>query len=287
MIRYYAYYSVGGYKDFCLGDDLSKHKYTYYLPLLPAYRKRAEQNPEYLGKVAQLEKLPPFGLLSNDDPKGFPKQGEAMIAHSGYELIYRHIEDDTVAICCRNIASLDKDDVGRPIPFVFCLVCDSREEWPRMDSFALYCAEHLVEAKKRFADMLHLDSETSGLRFSIADFNDWILKMPSVSFSLMETGKVFVRRPFETDISETIRLQELQGLEVNDFPASAIVVEVPRTLTEDEHRRLLEKAVQEARDEMTNEMEQYKRKHFFVSIAIGFVFGFILALLFGTCGHNK
>lgn len=286
MIRYFAYYSVGGYKDFFLGDNLSKHEYTYYLPLLPAYRKRAEQNPEYSKKVAELEKLPQIGLLSNDDSKGFPKQGEAMIAHSGYELIYRHIEDDTVAICCRDIASLDKDDVGRPIPFVFCLICDNREEWSQMDNIALYWAEHLAEAKKILANMLHLDSETSGLRFSIDDFNKWILGLPHHSVPLMDAQKAFVLRPLDADLRETIRLQELQKLNVSDFPSSSINDDVHLTLSENEHRRLLEKAVEKARDEITNEMEQQKRKHFLVSMTIGFVLGFLLALLFSTCGHK-
>lgn len=287
MIRYYAYYSVGGYKDFFLGDNLTKHEYTYYLPLLPAYRKRAEQNPEYAKKVAQLEKLPQIGLLSNDDSKGFPKQGEAMITHSGYELIYRHVEEDTVAICCRDIASLDKDDVGRPIPFVFCLICDKKEEWSQMDNIALYWAEHIVEVKKILANMLHLDSETIGLRFSLSDFNKWILELPHHSVPLMDAQKAFVLYPSGIDLHETIRMQELQKLDASDFPSSSSNDDENLTLSENEHRRLLKKAVKEARDEITNEMEQQKRKQFLVSMTIGFVLGFLLALLFSTCGHNK
>ena len=31
MLRYYSYYSVGGYKDFFLGDSDNKAENTYYI----------------------------------------------------------------------------------------------------------------------------------------------------------------------------------------------------------------------------------------------------------------
>lgn len=290
MIRYYTYYSVGGYKDFFLGDNLSNHEYVYYMPLIPAYRKRAENNPEYAEKVARLEKLPQMELLTREDTKRFPKHGEAMISHGGYDLIYRHIEGEIVALSCRDIDSLDNDDIGRPIPFVFCLVCDSREEWKQMDSLAIYWAEHLAEVKKKLAGMLHLDSDTSGLRFSMADFNKWIEELKTChSVSLMEVRKAYVLRPSTIDLQDTIRLQGLDNLDVLDFPSATIniIKDVHHTLTEDEHKKLLAMAVQDARNEITAQLKQQKRKLMFVSVAIGFVLGFILALLFSTCGHNK
>ena len=42
MLRYYSYYSVGGYKDFILGTSEDKQEATYYLPLLSVLEKRAK-----------------------------------------------------------------------------------------------------------------------------------------------------------------------------------------------------------------------------------------------------
>ena len=35
MLRYYSYYSVGGYKDFYLGSNADQFDASYYLSLLP------------------------------------------------------------------------------------------------------------------------------------------------------------------------------------------------------------------------------------------------------------
>lgn len=39
MLRYYSYYSVGGYKDFYLGSNADQFEASYYLSLLPVWEK--------------------------------------------------------------------------------------------------------------------------------------------------------------------------------------------------------------------------------------------------------
>ena len=46
MLRYYSYYSVGGYKDFILGTSEDKQEATYYLPLLPVLEERAKTDED-------------------------------------------------------------------------------------------------------------------------------------------------------------------------------------------------------------------------------------------------
>ena len=46
MLRYYSYYSVGGYKDFILGTSEDKQEATFYLPLLPVLEERAKTDED-------------------------------------------------------------------------------------------------------------------------------------------------------------------------------------------------------------------------------------------------
>lgn len=41
MLRYYSYYSVGGYKDFYLGSNADQFEASYYLSLLPVWGKKS------------------------------------------------------------------------------------------------------------------------------------------------------------------------------------------------------------------------------------------------------
>ena len=58
MLRYYSYYSVGGYKDFILGTNQSGVEATYYLPLLPALEERAKDDAEVSKTLQSLKRLP-------------------------------------------------------------------------------------------------------------------------------------------------------------------------------------------------------------------------------------
>ena len=51
MLRYYSYYSVGGYKDFYLGSNADQFDASYYLSLLPVWEKRAQEKED-----AELQK---------------------------------------------------------------------------------------------------------------------------------------------------------------------------------------------------------------------------------------
>lgn len=56
MLRYYSYYSVGGYKDFILGTSEEKQEATYYLPLLPVLEERAKTD-EDAAKLFDQQKI--------------------------------------------------------------------------------------------------------------------------------------------------------------------------------------------------------------------------------------
>lgn len=46
MIRYYAYYNHGGYKDFYLGNQEENVKSKFFLPLLAVHEQSLEENSD-------------------------------------------------------------------------------------------------------------------------------------------------------------------------------------------------------------------------------------------------
>ena len=136
MLRYYSYYSVGGYKDFILGTNEEKQEATYYLPLLPVLEERAKTDANAAKQVQQLKELPQIHQLSADETYSLPKSARKLFSHAGYKLIYRHLEGDYYALALRNISGKAKDEHGRVIPFMFVILGDSKNDLNALDVLA-------------------------------------------------------------------------------------------------------------------------------------------------------
>ena len=76
MLRYYSYYSVGGYKDFYLGSNADQFDASYYLSLLPVWEKRAQEkeDAELQKKVDELKKLPSIKEWTKNRVMECPRQ---------------------------------------------------------------------------------------------------------------------------------------------------------------------------------------------------------------------
>ena len=181
MIRFYAYYSVAGYKEFYLGNNKATEEYTYFLPLLPVYKKKLENsvnaNSELQKEVERLESLPLIKEITKDEDYWLPKEADPLFSHDGYSLIYKHLVDKKQVLAIRDIPSKDLDGIGREIPFTFCLVCDEIDDWEFMDRIATFFALHLesvFQRENQLASFLHMDSESNGLRFSQRALIQWL-----------------------------------------------------------------------------------------------------------------
>ena len=71
MLKYYSYYSIGGYKDLYLGTSEMMEPFTYYLPLLAIQKKNAESEADsnLLAKISELDKLPNTTIKVSYDTK--------------------------------------------------------------------------------------------------------------------------------------------------------------------------------------------------------------------------
>ena len=179
MLRYYSYYSVGGYKDFFLGSNADLFEASYYLPLLPVWEKRAQEKADLAlqKKVDELKKQPSIKVMDEKQSFGMPKAGNALFSHGGYKLIYRHLEGDIFALAVRDIPSSSKDESGREIPFLFIITSDNPEDTHKLNMLAAYAATNMTTFSNVISSMLGYDVEKNGLRFDIAALNIWIDKV--------------------------------------------------------------------------------------------------------------
>lgn len=179
MLRYYSYYSVGGYKDFILGTSESKQEATFYLPLLSVLKERAKKDAEASKLFEQLNDLPKIQQLSASETYGLPVSARTLFSHAGYKLIYKYLEAGSYALALRNITDNAKDEHGRVIPFMFVIVGDTKDDAKTLDILATYFACNIKSVEKIFSELLYMDIEANGLKFELAKFNVWINEVVS------------------------------------------------------------------------------------------------------------
>lgn len=174
MLRYYSYYSVGGYKDFILGTNQSDVEATYYLPLLPILEERANDDIEVSKTLRYLKSLPEIKQLSAVETYDLPISARTLFSHAGYKLIYRHLEGAYYALALRDISNKNNDEHGRAIPFMFVITGDTAEDIKSLDILATYFATHIKGVEAVISKYLYMDIDKNGLKFEVAKFNYWI-----------------------------------------------------------------------------------------------------------------
>ena len=192
MLKYYSYYSVGGYKDFMLGDSECKEDATFYFPLLSVLEERSQKDKEVGKQVAELKALPAIRQLSAENTYGLPSSANVMFSHAGYKLIYKHLEGDMYALALRDISQDSKDETGRSIPFLFVITGDSNADIRTLDILATYFAGNIKLVEQLLSQLLHMDMDKNGLRFELAKFNKWIKDIVKSYPSTIESSSMVI-----------------------------------------------------------------------------------------------
>lgn len=174
MLRYYTYYSIGGYKDLYLGSSEDKLESTYYLPLLSVLKENSATDETARNEYYRLSSLPAIHQLSDKENFNLPTSASPIFSHAGYKIIYRHIEGDVHALALRDITSGAKDEMGRKIPFLIVFTADTIEDVLKLNVITAYIASNLHQAEQSIASFLGYDIDKNGLRFKLAEFNAWI-----------------------------------------------------------------------------------------------------------------
>lgn len=166
MIKFYAYYSFGGYKDLYLGNNEDSVVSRYYLPLLPVY----ENNESMAEKVKGWRELPPIINLAESTTDNYPQGARVMMSHAGYKIQLRRIDGKSV-FAIRDVEGT-KDAYGRSCPFVMMLVADTANEYILLRKTASYFYENMKDVEAFISTLFIYDYSVNGLRFDLHKFND-------------------------------------------------------------------------------------------------------------------
>ena len=236
MLRYYSYYSVGGYKDFYLGNSSLSQEFMYYLPLLSIQEKKAMEAKDEtkLSFVNKAKALPKINIVTINNDFGFPNRAISLVSHGGYDIIFSHMGGQNYALILRDIDSNSEDESGRKIPFLFMIVSDTEEDSLKLANISCYWANHKKSVSMKIASLLEYDKKYNGLRFALSEFNTWIHTISTASNQLeLVNGKCKVSpRQGEvslliahTSITKDFISKELQlgKMIVNLIPSSKVV----------------------------------------------------------------
>ena len=173
MIKYFAYYSVGGYKDMYLGNSEMKEEYTYYSPFYSQWKSntlpekfvdRMKEQLEYLDKLTHIK------ILTAID-EDLPKDASKFVSHSGFKLACCTLNNGATTIALKDLNGNTKDENNRSIPFMLQLLSDDVKT---QIALAEYIRTHLEREEDFFANLFEYNVKYNCLQFNIAKLNAWI-----------------------------------------------------------------------------------------------------------------
>lgn len=169
MIRYYAYYSCGGYKDLYLGNSSLQIEYTYFLPLLATWQKGAK--PEHIEKLRQIEGLQKIEVISKDNSFDFPSQAKHLFSHGGYRVIYLTLSNGDTCLCVRDITNGAKDEEDRDIPFNILITASGEDDIKILDDFCLDSLKRQNGFYELMSPLFSYDPIINGIKFHLGELN--------------------------------------------------------------------------------------------------------------------
>lgn len=214
MIRIYAYYSCGGYKDMYLGTDDETTGESYYLPLLPIWKKN--------NKTEQIEKthnLLQVKLITKEEAYGFPPECRVMFSHGGYKAMHRTLTSGAVCFCIRDIFNGAKDEENRDIPFHFLLIAEGRESIKKLDEFALSYIGNWNLIETQLGRCISYDPYINGIKFNLDSIKESIYNSPASSIPIAHTrGKIIsIKVSSRAHAGKALQEQNITADAVNAF----------------------------------------------------------------------
>lgn len=176
MIRYYAYYNHGGYKDFYLGHQKENVKTKFFLPLLVVHEQSLEDNPDNKELRKQVERqmeLPKLVVLSDTTIEyNYPKEARVLMSHGGYKMLYKRLNHKYYALAIRDIAG-PKDIYGRQSPFNIMFIGE-QEDLMYLDKLAEYIRNNYISFLEFISNLFVNDLKENGLRCDIESLTSFL-----------------------------------------------------------------------------------------------------------------
>lgn len=165
MIRLYAYYSCGGYKDMYLGSSDTAASPSYFLPLLPVMKKRGRTDE--VEKIKYQESLQHVCIVTSSESYGFPADAANMFSHGAYKTVYRTLQDGSSCLSMHDIPSNETDEEGRDIPFTLMFVADGEEDSAKLDCMAAALLKDTAAWQQLFTSLFAYDPTVNGIKFDL------------------------------------------------------------------------------------------------------------------------
>jgi len=171
MVKFYAYYSFGGYKEFYLGNSEDEDTYSWYFPMLPIWEARLKDKEDAVlsAKVEEARNLPKILDVGRGGENAIPPEASTLVSYGGYDVLYRAAGRDQV-VAVKDIDS--KDDTGRPAPFMMLFVSRDPDGCGVLDKLAGYLLTDLKPFKENLSELFVYDLEKNGLRFGVRRMNE-------------------------------------------------------------------------------------------------------------------
>lgn len=173
MIKFYAYYNYGGYKDFYLGTISDVDEYKYFLPLLNVYEQtlKDKQDDELYARVKHQRDLPKIIALSDfTEQYNYPDAAKIMMSHSGYKILYKKVDSAHYVLAIRDISG-SADNYGRRTPFNVMMIGDKGEDKTQLDYIAEYARQNLMDFETFLNTLFENDFEENGLKVRMKELN--------------------------------------------------------------------------------------------------------------------
>lgn len=178
MIRYYAYYSYGGFKDMLVGSQSDSATCNYYLPLVEA---EIDVDPEKQG-------LPKIRIIGGEgETEKMPRGLSRIVYNGGYRVFFSRNFNGKSVLVVRDVMGSEKDESGRSIPFVLELVGDL-SDGRQLASAAACLLQDQTVADKAFGPLFHYEPSYNGLCFECKKMTDWLADVADVIPSFRTLG---------------------------------------------------------------------------------------------------
>ena len=180
-----------------LGTSSMKDSKSYFFPLLPIWKKKAQSgDADYASRVKSLESLPMIQFVTQTDTQGLPESAKIQFSHGAYKIMLATANSGELIFAIRDIEALSTDDSGRKNPFLLVIVANTDGDKHMLERVATYAASHLDTFSQQISVLFNYDSEKNGISFELAQLTAYLNKISKESDNMLLTmkGEVIVDR---------------------------------------------------------------------------------------------
>lgn len=219
MIRYYAYYSFGGYKDMLLGNsDMNDVREVFYSPFYEQCCKNDGLDSsvkQISDQMNELKKKKHITILTKENSSSIPSDALKFVTHSGFELACCRLQTGHTTVAIKDLRGKMKDEYDRDIPYMLQFIGDDKNQ---MLSLCEFIRQHWQDTVDSLSELFVYNVELNALQCNLGALNDWVTEVLANPIVIDEIAE-YCRLPLvviSNGVSVDYLAKEL-GFSKNDF----------------------------------------------------------------------